>query len=251
MPWLDFSGLLGLGFPRARVRGALGDSFGCAQGRFTRVRPATSPAFHHFRLEAEAAAPAHQNRPDAYGDHCRDFEQMLADDPGRGFGMGRVPFESRFAQFDEEQLGEGRKPKPQLVGAHRFATHPVVEEVELLFLDPVFGIASCAMELPVEPLRLPQRMICGKVRHDGARVLSLGIDLSLGDDLAGTAPTRGGRVFELAEVGAPSAAHASVGLGPEHRRIEVAQQGRVLRHAGDIDCLPKIRSQIGGMFFVG
>jgi hypothetical protein len=31
----------------------------------------------------------------------------------------------------------------------------------------------------------------------------------------------------------------------------VAQQGRVLRHAGDIGCLPKIRSQIGGMFFVG
>lgn len=67
-----------------------------------------------------------------------------------------------------------------------------------------------------------------------ARVLSLGIDLSLADDLAGTAPTRGGTVFELAEVGAPSAAHAGVGLGPEHRRIEVAQQGRVLRHAGDV-----------------
>lgn len=76
-----------------------------------------------------------------------------------------------------------------LVGAHRFATHPVVEEVELSFLDPVFGIASCAMELPVEPLRLPQRMIRGKVRHEEARVLSVGIDLSLGDDLAGTAPT--------------------------------------------------------------
>jgi hypothetical protein len=43
------------------------------------------------------------------------------------------------------------------------------------------------------------------------------------------------RVFELAEVGAPSAAHAGVGLGPEHRRIEVAQQGRVLRHAGDVE----------------
>lgn len=97
----------------------------------------------------------------------------MADDPWRGFGVALDSFQPRLAQIDEEQIGEGREPQLELVGTHHLATHPVGEKIEL-FLDPVFGIASCAIELPVEPLRLPQRMIRGQVRHDEARVLSLG-----------------------------------------------------------------------------
>lgn len=142
----------------------------------------------------------------------------MADDPRRGFGVSFVPLESGLAQIDEEQIGEGRKPQTELVGTHRLATHPVGEEIELLFLDPVLGIAPRAIELPVEPLRLPQRMIFGKVRHDEAGVFPFGIDLRLTNDLPGAAPALGGTVFEFAEVGAPPAANAGVGLGPEHGR---------------------------------
>lgn len=77
-------------------------------------------------------------------------------------------------------------------------------------------------------------MILGKVRHDEAWVLSFWIDLRLADDLTGAAPTLGRMIFELAEVGAPTTAHAGIGLGPEHCRIEMAQESGVLRHASDV-----------------
>lgn len=70
-----------------------GDSRGCGTQ--------APPAFHHFGLKAEAAGPAHQNPTDAHRQDRRDFEQVMADDPWRGFGVGLVPFEPRLAQIDE------------------------------------------------------------------------------------------------------------------------------------------------------
>src|SRR5690606_22351368 len=159
----------------------------------------------------------------------------IADGRRRGLRVIAAAFEPRFAKINQEHIGEGRKPQPQLVGTHHLAAHPVGEQIELLFFDPIFGIASRAIELAIESFGFPEGMIRWQVRYDEARVLSFGSNLRLAYDLPGAAPACSGTIFEFTEVSAPAAAHARVRLGPEHRRIEVSQQGDVLCHSGDVE----------------
>jgi len=89
-----------------------------------------------YAWKRKAAAPAHQELAHAHADHRSDLEQVVADSRGRGLGVGPDVLEPRLAQIDEEQVGEGREPKAQLVGSHLLAAHPVGEQVELRGVFP-------------------------------------------------------------------------------------------------------------------
>ena len=49
-----------------------------------------------------------------------------------------------------QHIGEGDEVQTELVGTHRVVTGAVGKQVELLFLDPVFHVASGAVEFLVQ-----------------------------------------------------------------------------------------------------
>ena len=54
------------------------------------------------------------------------------------------------AQRREQDVGEGREPQPELVGAHGRCRRAIGEQVELLLLDPVLDFAAGAVDVLVE-----------------------------------------------------------------------------------------------------
>ena len=50
----------------------------------------------------------------------------------------------------DQDVGEGREPEPELVGAHGGGRRAIGEQVELLLLDAVFDLAAGAVDVLVE-----------------------------------------------------------------------------------------------------
>ena len=82
-----------------------------------------------------------------------DLEELEPNGATGGAGQLGVP-EPDPAQPIEQDVGEGREPQAQLVGAHRRCGRAIGEQVELLLFDPVLDLAADAIDVLVETARV-------------------------------------------------------------------------------------------------
>ena len=84
---------------------------------------------------------------------CCDFEQSCADGAtGRRLQRG-LP-KGHFLQSREQDIGSSREPQPELVGPDGMGRCSIGEQIHLAFLDAVFHIPACAVNLFVEMARV-------------------------------------------------------------------------------------------------
>lgn len=111
-----------------------------------------------------------------------DLQQPQAKGVHRG--GGELGSGGRLAHVPQENVGHGVQKEPELVGLEPVATRAAGLEVELEFLDPVFGFAAADVELVVDPLG--SQIV--HVGHDKSGVGALGEVFHLGHDAAGMLP---------------------------------------------------------------
>ena len=134
--------------------------------------------------EADAAGIAH--------DDGADLEQTTTQNPDlstREFGAGQTDA----AQSLQQYVGEGSEQQTELIGPPQVATGAIGEQTQLAFLDPVLHLATGAVHLFVQGLRL-----VAQIGHHEARVGALRVVLGFGDQAAVTRPAPGA-VGEFAE----------------------------------------------------
>ena len=88
--------------------------------------------------------PAH-----AAADLGADLQELQTDGTAGGGGELGEP-EPDPPERLEQDVGEGREPQPELVGAHGGGGGATGEQVELLLLDPVLDLAAGAVDVLVE-----------------------------------------------------------------------------------------------------
>ena len=93
----------------------------------------------------EADAPGIAN------DNGSDTDEFISDGGTRGVGQPCV-FQGGAPDVVEEHVGERTKHEAKLVGPPVVATCAISVEIELLFLDPIFHVAACAVDFVVELL---------------------------------------------------------------------------------------------------
>ena len=81
-----------------------------------------------------------------------DLEQFHAQGSALRLGPARAR-QAQVPQAVHENIGEGRKIQPQLVGAQHRRAGAVGKQVELALFDAIFHVAAGAIQLLVEPLR--------------------------------------------------------------------------------------------------
>ncbi len=110
--------------------------------------------------------------PGVAEDHRADLQELQADRAGLGPGhLG--PLEGQTADRFEQAIGEAGQDQAELVRLPLVTGGAVGEEVELLFLDPVFHLAALAVETVVERLRLALQ-VGDHITRIGATLLALG-----------------------------------------------------------------------------
>ncbi len=90
-----------------------------------------------------------EDAPDALDHPGSDFEQFEPegiDCCSSQLGPGKTA-----AQVPQQNEGEGVQQQPKLVGLKPGATQPVGLEMNLEFLDPVFGIAAAGVNAVINP----------------------------------------------------------------------------------------------------
>jgi len=82
---------------------------------------------------------------------CARARPAPASVPQTWVSLGELrALEADAAQGAQENVGEGSKPPPQLIGAHGRRRGAVGEQVGLAFLDPVLHVAAGAIDLLVK-----------------------------------------------------------------------------------------------------
>ena len=128
---------------------------------------------------------AGQQHPHAAGvahDGRADLEQLGADRGGAGLGqLGAL--QAKSAQVDHQGVGQRRQQQAQLIGLEAMATRAPAEQIELRFLDPVLGLAACAVPPLVQRLGRARQ-----IGDDEARVGALLAVLQPCDDATRLVP---------------------------------------------------------------
>ena len=92
------------------------------------------------------------------------FKQLEADGAAGGAGELGVA-QADPAQRLEQDIGEGREPQPELVGAHGRRRRAIGEQVELLLLDPVLDLAAGAVDVLVQGARVDRARPAARSRR--------------------------------------------------------------------------------------
>src|SRR5690625_4523509 len=112
----------------------------------------------------------------------------------------------------EQDVGQGREPEAQLIGAHAAGGGAVGKEIELALLDAVFHVAARAIEALIEPA---SRNLAGLQRGDDeARVGLVAQPLRLGDHAPPARPAVQRRPEEVLVAPDRPAAPPGLLLGP-------------------------------------
>ena len=82
-----------------------------------------------------------------------DLEE-LEPDGAAGGGRELGVAQANAAQRLEQNIGEGREPQPELVGADGRRGRAIGKEIELLLLDPVLDVAPGAVDALIQGARV-------------------------------------------------------------------------------------------------
>ena len=126
---------------------------------------------------------------------------------------------------------KAEKKEPELVGGEAGGGGPVGEQVELLLLDGVLGVAPGAVDALVDG---PAGDRFGQGGDDEAGVGLAGEVFGLGDDAARAGPARPGGVFELHKDADRAAVGPRLDPGGEEFRLDFADQPVVAGDADDV-----------------
>src|SRR4029077_6894529 len=111
-------------------------------------------------------------------------------------------------QHREQEMGEGRKPEPELVGGHPARAGALGKEVLLCLLDAIFHFSARAVKLLVECggckalFGLADEAFSGKVGNHKARIRPFGQDLGFAHHPARAAPTLARARFKVLKAAA-------------------------------------------------
>ncbi|GCD76507.1 hypothetical protein NBRC3299_2799 [Acetobacter pasteurianus NBRC 3299] len=100
-------------------------------------------------LAGEHVRHGQDNPTDADLYDCRDFEQPRADCATGCLLQTGLP-KGHSLQSGEQDIGSSREPQPELVGPDGMGRCSIGEQIHLAFLDAVFHIPACAVNLFVE-----------------------------------------------------------------------------------------------------
>src|SRR6476620_3877370 len=101
-----------------------------------------------------------------------------------------VPGKAIRRRLSDEDIGHRGEPQAQLVGAEGGSRGTIGKQIELTFLDAVFHLATCAVDLLVEMTRIPFGLRQGG--DDEAWVCLVLRPLGLGNDATLAAPALAG-----------------------------------------------------------